>query len=227
MKGQFSVLLVTAFGSLLGAGNPTFAQTWLPTSAPNKSWTGLASSADGNRLVAVVYGGGIYVSENFGFSWDLTGAPVEGWEAVASSEDGRKLVAVGDGGVFTSSNWGRNWIMDQLPSGIGYGVFWVSVTSSCDGSKLAVVNYYESLVYLSMNSGATWTSNSIANADNYQSFGSARSIASSADGTKLAVATLGGTIFTSTNSGVDWMATTAPIANWSSIRQDKTTNIAT
>ncbi len=143
----------------------------------------------------------------------MTSAPVEGWEAVASSANGRKLVAVGDGGIYTSSNEGRNWNLAQLPP----GDTWVSVASSSDGRKLAAVDFYDSLAYISTNSGATWMSNSIANSDNYQSFGFSRSIAGSADGTKLVVATLGGTIFTSTNSGVDWIATGAPVGNWSSV----------
>lgn len=213
MKGQSSVLLVTAFASLLTAVNPAFAQAWAPTRAPIKNWSGLASSADGNKLVAVADGGGIYVSKNYGLSWDLTSAPVEGWEAVASSANGRKLVAVGNGGIYTSSNEGCNWILGDLPP----GYFWVSVTSSSDGSKLAAVDFYDTLAYISTNSGATWISNSIANSDNYQTFGFSRSIAGSADGSKLVVATLGGTIFTSTNSGADWIATSAPVGNWSSV----------
>jgi hypothetical protein len=156
---------------------------------------------------------GIYASKDSGYSWNLTSAPVASWLAVASSADGRKLIADGNEGIYTSSNQGRNWLLNNLAPG---GV-WVSVTSSADGTKLAAVDMWDTLAYTSMNSGSTWTSNSIANLDNYLSFGYSRSIAGSADGKKLIVSTLAGTIFTSANSGVDWVATSAPIGNWSSV----------
>ena len=71
----------------------------------------MASSADGNKLVAVVSEGGqIYTSTDSGITW----TPRESnrrWYGVASSADGNKLVAVvNNGQIYTSS---RN----MLPSG--------------------------------------------------------------------------------------------------------------
>src|ERR1017187_465278 len=45
---------------------PVFAQTWMPTSAPNINWYAVASSADGTKLVAVGVSSGIYISTNSG-----------------------------------------------------------------------------------------------------------------------------------------------------------------
>ncbi|HEX7619121.1 MAG TPA: hypothetical protein VF480_10445, partial [Verrucomicrobiae bacterium] len=42
-------------------------------------------------------------------------------------------------------------------------------------------------------------------------------IASSADGTKLAVAISGGGIYTSTNFGLTWISNSVPARNWSSV----------
>lgn len=84
--------------------------TWQAANAPIARWFCVASSADGNRLVAGAFGdapgGGIYVSSNGGKDWTLTSAPTaEGWISVASSADGAKLVAVSEGlAVYEGSN---------------------------------------------------------------------------------------------------------------------------
>jgi hypothetical protein len=43
--------------------------TWTLTSAPTNTWTSVASSADGKKLVAAAHGGGIY-------TWSATPAPL-------------------------------------------------------------------------------------------------------------------------------------------------------
>jgi len=213
MKKLLSAFIVSI--NVFGIFDSAFAQAWMKSNAPNKNWTGLASSEDGRQLVAVAYGGGIYISKNFGVSWSHTRAPNDGWAAVASTANGHGLIAVaGSGTICTSMNGGASWTVNNS---FNADWQWDSVFASSDGKIVAAVDYWDTLVYISTNFGRTWTSNSIANLDNYQSFGFSRSITGSADGTKLVVATLGGTIFTSTNSGVDWIATSAPIGNWSSV----------
>ena len=72
----------------------------------------MASSADGSKLVAAIWGGStpsvfstyIYTSTNSGATWQTNDAPNVTWTAVASSADGNKLVAVVEyvgGGVYT------------------------------------------------------------------------------------------------------------------------------
>ena len=63
------------------------AQGWTQTHAPTGNWQALAMSADGSKLVAAVYGGGIYTSTNFGGTWVSNSAPVTNWSGVASSAD--------------------------------------------------------------------------------------------------------------------------------------------
>jgi photosystem II stability/assembly factor-like uncharacterized protein len=210
-----NILRLIALSGWLGILDPAIAEDSLKAGATDDDWTGVASSANGHRLVAVANSGAIYISRNSGRTWSVPNVPAENWSATASSADGENLVAVASsGGICTSANGGVTWILNDS---FNPGWFWVSVTSSSDGSKLAAVNYWDSLAYTSTNFGMTWFSNSIPNVADSESFGLSRSIAGSADGTKLVVATLTGTIFTSTNSGIDWIATTTPIANWSSV----------
>ncbi|MCX6926004.1 MAG: sialidase family protein, partial [Verrucomicrobia bacterium] len=67
--------------------------TWTRTSAPSNSWSAVASSADGVKLVAAtrpwcpLSDGLIYISSDSGVTWTPTTAPSNDWSAVASSAD--------------------------------------------------------------------------------------------------------------------------------------------
>jgi hypothetical protein len=174
---------------------------WIQTSAPSQNWYALAASADGTKLAAVVYGGGIYTSTNSGTNWTQTSALVANWVSITSSADGTKLVAVAAGsGIGISSNSGTTWTLISIP------INWASVAASADGTKLAAVVYGGS-IYTSTNSGTNWTPTT-SPVYNWIS------IAASADGTKLVAAAYGVGIFTSANSGTTWTPTTAPVLNW-------------
>jgi photosystem II stability/assembly factor-like uncharacterized protein len=102
----------------------------------------------------------------------------------------------------------QTWKMTSAPFGE-----WSSIASSADGSKLEAVGPENAGVCISTNSGTTWTLNS-AVLNNQPWF---PSITSSADGTKLAVVTIMGPIYTSTNAGATWTANSLPKAVWTSI----------
>jgi hypothetical protein len=182
------------------------AQDWTQTSAPITNWSSVASSADGRKLVAVIKGGGIYTSQDSGTNWMPTSAPDTNWISIASSSDGSKLVAaVHDGGIYTSVDSGATWMAGDTPA-----TGWSSVASSADGTKLTAVvggsvfgfsfGGPPGPIYISSDSGATWTATSITNAD-------CTSVASSADGTKLLAASWPNPIYSSTNSGATWTVT--------------------
>jgi hypothetical protein len=88
--------------------------------------------------------------------------------------------------VYTSPDSGATWTSNSLPAGQ-----WTSIASSADGSKLVAaacssnINYGDGngSIYISTNSGTTWTLNATG-----QRWGF---VASSADGSKL-VALIGG-----------------------------------
>jgi len=201
---------LTLPGLMVNASHGAAGATWTQTTAPNKDWYSIASSADGTHLAAVDYGGGsggfIYTSTNAGATWTQINSN-QVWYSIASSADGTHLAASAfSAGMFVSTNSGVTWTHTTGPSAL-------SVASSADGMYLSGV-VLGGGIYTSTNGGGTWTVTS-APVQNWSS------IASSADGMRLAAAVLGtgggGRIFTSTNAGANWTQTSAPLQFWSSI----------
>jgi photosystem II stability/assembly factor-like uncharacterized protein len=156
------------------------------------NWTGVASSADGNKLVAAVFTGQLYTSTDAGATWTARESTRQ-WVAVASSADGSKLVASVSGGqLYTSTDSGATWTARESNRS------WISVASSADGTRLvALVDGGQ--IYTSTDSGVNWTAR--------ESNRSWISVASSADGSKLVAAvSAGGQLYTSTDSGANWTA---------------------
>jgi hypothetical protein len=172
----------------------TYGGPWTAC-ATNQSWSSVASSADGHKLVAVsgfdALDGHIYTSTDAGLTWVQCAESGERgqWVAVASSADGTKLLAADWAGpLYTSTNSGVTWTQQ------GVRGEWSSVASSADGSTLVAAGWGEPL-YTSTNAGVSWT------AGEYRDW---TSVASSEDGTRLAAVVDGGQIYTSTNSGAAW-----------------------
>ncbi len=161
-----------------------------------RSWTAIASSADGSKLVAA--GDGLlYTSTDYGVSW-TPHAGNHNWTALASSADGIKLVAVAAAldHIYTSTDSGATWTPRETAQP------WVAVASSADGSKL-VAAVIEGTIYTSTDSGVTWSPR--------ESNRFWTGLASSADGSKLVAVASGTTIlgsrehiYTSTDSGLSW-----------------------
>ncbi|GAX81104.1 hypothetical protein CEUSTIGMA_g8538.t1 [Chlamydomonas eustigma] len=102
---------------------------------------------------------------------------------------------------------GVSWVQ-QTNSGRN---FWVSITSSSDGSKLAAV-VHGGYIYTSSDSGVNWVVPPNSSNRNWQS------ITSSSDGSKLAAVVTYGYIYTSSDSGVSWVQqTNSGIQRWYSI----------
>ncbi len=213
MKTKYPPLATVAVGGLFVLINQAFAQTWTQTSAPSNSWSSIASSADGTRLVAVADGGGIYTSADSGATWRLTSAPITNWSSVASSASGTNLVALTGrsfsipGPIYISADSGGTWVQTTAPS-----MNWTSVASSADGTRLAAGGY--GTLFMSTNSGATWTPNNAPSAG-------PTCVTSSADGTRLFLATglVPGRIYTSVDLGATWSqhSTSVDVTNWTSV----------
>jgi photosystem II stability/assembly factor-like uncharacterized protein len=185
---------------LLGVAQIVCAQTWTQTSAPSNSWTSVASSADGSRLVAVAAPGLIYVSTNYGAAWALTVAPSNNWTSVASSADGSKLVAVSNPGpIYVSTNSGTVWALTDAPTNN-----WASTALSADGNKLVAVGSSAKAIYTSAGPGTNWVQQTNTFTDPISPF----SIASSADGGRLVAVAFN--VHYSTDSGTNWPQTAAP-----------------
>jgi len=184
---------------------------WIPRES-TRNWRGVASSADGSKLVAVVDYGDIYTSTDSGTNW--TARMTGNWRAVASSADGTRLVAVMQGyGIYTSVDSGTNWtarMTDAYRS-------WNCVASSADGMKLAAGIELGQL-YISTDAGTNW----IPRVSNHYWY----SIASSADGSKLVAADfLGnggspylGYLYRSADSGATWSTLgSAGLGRWRAV----------
>ncbi len=165
---------------------------WTPQES-SRGWNAVASSANGEVLVATVSNGRIYVSSDSGLTW-IPRENVRLWTGVAASADGSKLVATVFGGqIYTSTNFGQTWTARESSR------IWASVASSADGVKL-VAPASSDQIYTSVDSGVNWTAR--------ESSRGWTAVASSADGAKLVAAAgpdqQSGQIYTSTDSGVNW-----------------------
>lgn len=161
------------------------------TGASTGNWRGLASSLDGEKIVAAGYSGRIYTSTNSGATWTQRDG-VRNWNDVVSSADGTKLAAVVYGGqIYTSTDSGVNWTAQ------GASRNWNGIAGSADGTKLvAVVNGGQ--IYTSADSGVTWSAR-----DSNRNWAK---VSSSADGVRLAAVVTNGQIYISTDSGATWTA---------------------
>lgn len=166
-----------------------FNERWIPHET-NRRWEAIASSADGSKLTAVVYGGRIYTSTDSGISWTARETD-RLWKSVAISADGSKQVAVvEDGQIYTSTDSGATWTPRETSRN------WYAVASSADGSKLVAV-VLGGQIYTSTDSGKNW----IPRETNQYWV----SVASSNDGNKLIAAPASETVRTSTDAGENWI----------------------
>ena len=98
-----------------------------------------------------------------------------------------------------------NWAASGSPH-----TWWESVAASTDGTRM-IASAYGDNIYLSTDSGQTWTPSPTGALNGYAWY----AVASSADGTNLMAAGLfveG--IYLSTNAGASWYLSAAPNGNW-------------
>jgi len=166
--------------------------TWTQRDS-NRIWSGVASSANGQNLVAVVYGGRIYTSTDAGVTWTQR-ASNQDWTGVASSANGQNLAATTWAGqIYTSTNAGVSWTARATARN------WTDITSSADGQNLAATDWTSERVYTSTNAGVSWTARPVQ--------GALGAIGGSADGMSLVTYenwTGVGYIEISTDGGATW-----------------------
>ena len=199
------LFLLAVGGLFLALPGRLPAQTWTATNIFN-NWTSLAMTADGGKIAADSFLGGIYTSTDGGTNWLEVAAPDPlHWSVLAAATNGGNLVAAFyGGGLYTSADWGLHWLSSAAQTDD-----WNCLAASWDGTQL-VAGTSPGELYTSHDSGATFTSRLPQNKF-YQA------IAASADGGNLVAVVQGGNIYRSTDAGETWAATPAPSAYWSGI----------
>ena len=138
-----------------------FGNTWVAklTDEP-RDWRGVGISTNGQYQTAVCerrengdtgakYGGGIYVSNDYGSTWALKQEGRD-WEGVAVSGSGGRQVACAAGGrIYVSADCGNTW----TPTGEDRD--WRGVAASADG-KLIFGIVADEGIHVSSDYGATW-----------------------------------------------------------------------
>ena len=209
--------------------SPDFGETWFPTSAPNCSYVGVATTGAKNVSVACAGdgSGAIYVNTNEGIgdqnTWTLSaGTSGLNFTDLKSSSDGRKLIAsVWPGGVYMADD--GTFAYENKMSAPLTTYLWSGVGINADGTKLIATqrgapNFnVGGNVYTSADSGATWVASSGPNGANRgEDGGDWMSAAVSADGsTLIAVAFSTPTgISISRDGGATWALQQIPGANY-------------
>jgi hypothetical protein len=130
-----------------------------------RKWRGVAMSASGQYQTATVekaydeetesfYGGGMFVSTNYGDTWTLVKDAPEGegvdWNSCAVSEGGqRQAAAVYGGGVYTTDDYGVTWTNRTTTRN------WGAVAMSGDGRQVYARVSGQS-IWRSADYGVTW-----------------------------------------------------------------------
>jgi len=165
------------------------------TAAGARNWFGIATSSSGAVVAAIEYSGNIWVSTDSGATWTARGS-AQLWDGVGVSVDGTIILAGTEyGHIWRSTNSGSTFT--ELTTGPTTAFTWKFSNSSSDGTKwLAVQDSSTAKLYLSTNSGSSWTAVGTA----YQYTGANIS----SDGTKMVADVYAGYIYRSTDSGSTW-----------------------
>jgi autotransporter-associated beta strand protein len=230
----------TYLGSTIINEGTLTVSPWTPR-GPSANFRSIAMSSNGEKQIALINTGAVYISEDSGVTWTPRTAP-SGGTAVAMSSDGTKITIVSQGGpIIQSMDGGITFSQTQTAFPFN------SIAMSSDGTKQTAVGT-NSLIYSTINNWVSYTTasvvmpwigiamssdgtirtaifaagayNSIDSGVNwtqtlFASFSTVGAIAMSSDGTKQTV--LASPMYFSTNSGVTWTSRNTGMANISSI----------
>ena len=184
--------------------------TWSRIYSLNAKWSGIASSSTGQYLVAVVHGGSIYTSSDYGTNWSaVSGTSNTAWNSVVMASNGATILVTADGNGWSGSNGSS--VYGIIAKSTNYGSTFATVVSTgkdygaisaTPDLSTAIVAAWTDGTFISTNSGSSWTLvTGTTGHGNTQT-------AISTDGQYL-MFHQDSSIFISTNSGVNFNATTA------------------
>lgn len=201
-------------GNSLYYSNDT-GTTWSSTSLAYPSMT-VATSADGQKVVAAGAYGRIFISTDGGLNWSekFSYDGYSSFEYIAMSQDGTKILT-SDGADATfpstyrgrvykfSTNTGNGWQnLTRASIENAYGV-----AMSGDGSKLYMA-HYNGQIWKSTDSGSSWSALSSAGTRYWKGF------AVSGDGSYLLGAAHNDYVYLSTDGGSTWVRQSTPISSY-------------
>ena len=196
-------------------GNVQYTVTNPSKTYYNKGFISVASSTDGQKMVACVLNEYIYTTTDGGVNWiqRVVGGTTRAWQAVASSADGTKFIAADGGGyMWTSANYGATWSQQTGSGARGWGP---ALAISANGQYIAAGNAY-GYIYISADGGVTWTERTGSGALYWYG------MAISNDGMTIYAGDYGsgagGYIWKSTDSGVTWVSLSSYGGQWTCIR---------
>ncbi|MFA6190459.1 MAG: hypothetical protein WC711_03095 [Candidatus Staskawiczbacteria bacterium] len=200
-------IIGTLDGELYGSAD--YGQTWKAYDLPYEGdlkirWRSVATSDDGQLLMAVDPGGYIWQTYDWGDSWETTGFAGPNWVAGEMDFGGQfRGVAASNSWLYASYNGGQTW------KPVGESRDWTDLTTNYNAQFWgATVN--GGYIYISTDFMQTWQPRLTDNVRKWVA------IKCSGDGRRFLAAESGGSLYTSGNFGVDW----EPVAdkqNWSDV----------
>lgn len=187
--------------------------TWSTALATAVSWSGIATTPDGQIVVAVATNGAMERSVDQGVNWAPMASIGANVESIGMSSDGQRILAVRDqagGTVHVSTDGGTTF---SPVAGLPTGGRWISAVVSADGQKMVASQngtVMSARTVLSTDGGTTWTTLTTPTGMHW--------VTLSADGTTLVGIThrngSDNTVYVSKDDGVTWVARLVlPLAN--------------
>ena len=204
--------------------------TWQATGSPLNSWISVASSEDGNRLLAAT-DGAIYFSSDAGDHWIQTDAPARPWSQIVCSADGSRWVAlmsptyddndqiVEPISIYASTDLGATWTWVKA---LDSDSSWATAALTADGTTIVVGMAGGSSsdvggggrIITSSDGGGTWNMASVPEP--------VVSVAVSADGARLFAATSWwnpavGHVYRYSDGGKTWLSNDETYRPWQAV----------
>jgi hypothetical protein len=205
--------------------------TWTTGDSPSGIWISIDMTPSADRIVAVQYGGGMYLSTDLGASWrQLTTASAgvnlvdQLWESVSVSNDGQGIVAaVQNGPIYASGDGGQTWVAGTTGSpAAALTGWWRASDSSADGLTVVAADH-NGAVYRSTDGGLTWSPLSIT-VDGAPVTDRWYRLRMSGNGQVIALvgnsfggAEAGNGIYISRDGGTSWTGATSLVADYSAV----------
>jgi hypothetical protein len=225
VAGQAEVRTATSMLSISRDGG----QTWTDQTAVGSGiWIASDVSGTGDRIAAVQFDGGLFLSSDRGGTFTQVPlpagvtAPLQ-FESVTLSQDGTRIAAVVLNGPLLAGTIDAAGAVTWLtPAGLPATAGWRSVDSSANGQVLVAVGQ-DPVVFVSVNGGANWAPLAVTVDGAAVTTQNWYRVKLSADGNTIAMAgnafggTSGNGIYVSKNAGQTFTLAHSQVADYSSI----------